>query len=102
VPGHRPNIIRRRRGRRAPVDEIYILKRAALHKAAHQVRDRRARLRSRRAIEIVDDDPAGLRDCTIVEMNDAPRRRVEYLIIVVLDAPEEIGAKLSGHAEILF
>src|SRR5208282_2704606 len=34
VAGHRPNRIRRRRGRRAPIDEIHILKRAALHKVA--------------------------------------------------------------------
>ncbi|MGA8795223.1 MAG: hypothetical protein WB498_20050 [Candidatus Binatus sp.] len=50
----------------------------------------------------MDDDLADLREPAIVEMYDEPRSRVKYLIIVVVDAPEEIGGKLSGHGEILF
>jgi hypothetical protein len=48
------------------------------------------------------DDPAELRESIVVEMNDKPRSRVKYLIIVVVDTPEEIGGKLSAHREILF
>jgi predicted nuclease with RNAse H fold len=35
-------------------------------------------------------------------MRDESRDRVKYLIIVVIDAPEEIGRKLFRHREILF
>jgi hypothetical protein len=59
---------------------------------------RRKRLRADRRF----DHTAGHRDCTIAEMNDALRRRVKYLIIVVANAPEEISRKLLAHDEILF
>ena len=45
---------------------------------------------------------ADLGDRAVVDMRDEARDRVKYLIIVVIDAPEEIGGKLSGHTEILF
>jgi hypothetical protein len=63
---------------------------------AHQVEDRAA-LRDDLRIDLTD-----LGNCAVVDMSDHPRNRVKYLIIGVIDAPEEILGKLSGHAEILF
>jgi len=59
---------------------------------------RRKRLRTDRRLDVL----ANLREPTIVDMNGELRRRVKYLIIVVVDAPGEIGGKLSGRGEILF
>jgi hypothetical protein len=63
---------------------------------AHQVEDRAA-LREDLRVNLAD-----LRDRTVIDMRDESRDRVKYLIIVVIDASEEIGGKLSGHPEILF
>jgi hypothetical protein len=63
---------------------------------AHQVENLSA-LREQLRVDLAD-----LRDRTVVDMRDESRDRVKYLIIVVIDAPEEIRGKLPGHAEILF
>jgi hypothetical protein len=63
---------------------------------AHQVEDRAA-LREDLRVDLAD-----LRDSAVVDMRYEAGDRVKYLIIVVIDASEEIGGKLSGHAEILF
>jgi hypothetical protein len=42
-------------------------------------------------------DLADLRDRAVVDMRDESRDRVKYLIIVVIDASEEIGRKFSRH-----
>jgi Mg-chelatase subunit ChlD len=63
---------------------------------AHQIEDRAA-LRQQVRVDLAD-----LRNRTVVDMRDEPRDRVKYLIIVVIDASEEIRGKLLGHAENLF
>src|SRR5260370_4659565 len=63
---------------------------------AHQIEDC-ATLRQNLRVNLAD-----LRDCAVIDMRDESRDRVKYLIIVVIDAPEEIGRKLFRHREILF
>src|SRR5260370_31188019 len=63
---------------------------------AHQIEDRAA-LRQNLRVNLAD-----LSDRAVIDMRDESRDRVKYLIIVVIDAPEEIGRKLLRHREILF
>ena len=63
---------------------------------AHQIEDRAA-LRQQLRVDLAD-----LGDRAVVDMRDEARDRVKYLVIGVIDAAEEIGGKLLGHAEILF
>src|SRR5260370_7102430 len=63
---------------------------------AHQIEDRAA-LRQNLRVNLAD-----LSDRAVIDMRDESRDRVKYLIIVVIDAPEEIGRKLFSHREILF